>query len=105
MKPLPGQLVSPPEGGIDDVGGKGVCWITWAQRKSGTVELRAISLYKKHSEFARQAVEYEIANKRAWADYVERTWSEEVEFNHIWGEGMSREWMVLASKTRPREGD
>jgi hypothetical protein len=82
--------------------GHPIAWLTWAQRENGLMELRCISLTKKHSKYAVEAVTYEKNHPSAYTPII-RIWTEEVELEHIYGGSITQEWLANAKITQPRK--
>lgn len=61
------------------------CWLTWALRENGLVELRAVSLTSFHAEYARKSLKEEQRVGCYNDNPLVRTWSEKRWTEHIYG--------------------
>ncbi len=81
--------------------GNPIVWVTWAQRENGLMELRSISLTKKHAGYAKKAVEHEM-NHPALITPILKVWTEECEAEHVYGGTITQEWLANAKMVKPR---
>lgn len=79
-----------------------VVWIVWTQRENGLMELRSISLSRRHAGYAKRNIEtYEVGHP-AMVTAITRVWIEECEANHVYGGSVSQTWLANAKMVKPR---
>lgn len=61
------------------------CWLTWAMRENGIVELRAVSLTSSHAEYSRKSLRHEDEFGIYKTNPLVRVWSEKRWAEHIYG--------------------
>jgi hypothetical protein len=77
-----------------------VVWLVWAERQTGLIELRSVSLTETHAGYAKAMIENEI--ERPSPIPVVNTWIEKVQAEHCFAFGMEREMMALARRCSPK---
>ncbi len=83
--------------------GHPMCWLTWIERENGLVELRAVSLTKKHAGYTRAAMNDEAKRWDSGLLNIVRVWTEEREAEHFFGAAMNEQAVANIGKVMPRK--